>query len=102
MATSPEGTAVSQQLTVELPDHVYQSLADEAATAGKTVAEVAGERLAHGPPPFGSRLRKWAGSADSDQRIAPPVGSPTEPLLLTRPGTVYGSLTREEIYDDID
>lgn len=56
---------MSQQLTLEVPDEVYRSLADEAATAGKTVAEVAGERLARKPAVFGSRLRKWAGSADS-------------------------------------
>lgn len=41
---------MSHQLTLEVPDEVYQSLADEAATAGKTVAEVAGERLAQATP----------------------------------------------------
>ncbi|MFO0850352.1 MAG: hypothetical protein U0871_17600 [Gemmataceae bacterium] len=56
---------MSQQLTLEVPDEVYQALADEAATAGKTVAEVAGERLAKPPATKpGSGLLAMAGTFD--------------------------------------
>ena len=57
---------MSQQLTLEVPDEVYQSLADEASAAGKTVAEVAGDRLsqAAGAKP-GDLLRSICGIVDT-------------------------------------
>ncbi len=53
---------MSQTLTVDVSDEVYAGLAAEATARGKSVTEVAGDRLA--APPAGRFLR-WAGSADS-------------------------------------
>ena len=55
---------MSQPLTLDVPDEVYQSLAAEAASTGKTLEQVAGGRLS-GPPPLGPLISRWAGTADS-------------------------------------
>ena len=61
---------MSQTLTLDVPDEVYQALAAEAAAAGKSVTQVAGDRLAVTPPPAsvavkpGELLLKHAGTFD--------------------------------------
>ena len=55
---------MTHQLTLEVPDAVYQPLLQKAQVTGQTVEAVAGACLAasveNGAP--GSRLRKWAGA----------------------------------------
>ena len=54
---------MTHQLTLEVPDEIYQPLLQKAQVTGQTVEAVAGACLAasveNGAP--GSRLRKWAG-----------------------------------------
>jgi hypothetical protein len=55
---------MTHQLTIDLPDEVYQPLLQRAQATGRTVEAVAKESLAdsiRGVPP-GSRLRPLAGS----------------------------------------
>ena len=58
---------MTHQLNLELPDDVYQPLAQHAQATGQTVEALAQAHLAkavqHGVP--GSRLRRWAGVFDS-------------------------------------
>ena len=55
------------QVILNLPDAVYKPLADLATEAGRTVEDVAQSQLAESLQRDwpGSRLRKWAGKADS-------------------------------------
>lgn len=53
---------MSQTLTLDVPDDVYAGLAAEATASGKSVAEVAGDRLAIGRP--GDLLLRNAGTFD--------------------------------------
>lgn len=55
------------QLTLELPDDVFQPLAAKAQELGKTVEAAATACLAETlrPAAPGSRLRRWAGAFDS-------------------------------------
>lgn len=58
---------MSQTLTLDVPDEVYQALAAEAAASGKSVTEVAADRLVTPPPsPVkpGELLLKHAGTFD--------------------------------------
>jgi len=59
---------MTHQLTLEVPDEIYQPLLQKAQVMGQTVEAVAGACLAEsvGNAVPGSRLRKWAGAFASD------------------------------------
>jgi hypothetical protein len=58
---------MTHELTLEVPDEIYQPLLQKAQATGQTVEAVAQACLAEsvGPGAPGSRLRKWAGAFDS-------------------------------------
>jgi len=55
------------QLTLDLPDEVYQPLVQKAQATGQTVEAVASDCLTDSVQQLtpGSRLRRWAGALDS-------------------------------------
>ena len=55
---------MTHQLTVEIPEDVYQPLSEQAQATGKTVEAVAAACLAESvrQDKPGSRLRRWAGA----------------------------------------
>jgi hypothetical protein len=58
------GSAVTHQLTLEVPEEVYRPLLERARATGQTVEDVARACLADSVQKAapGSPLRKWAGS----------------------------------------
>jgi hypothetical protein len=66
MRATVEGTAMSRQVTIELPDALLERIEAEAAAVGKTAAAVIAERVVRAserPPGYG-RLRELAGCFD--------------------------------------
>lgn len=58
---------MSHQLTIDVPDEVYQPLFAKAEAAGQTAESLALELVAKGIAPItrGELLRKWFGAFDS-------------------------------------
>jgi hypothetical protein len=58
---------MTHQITIELPDEVYQPLVQRAQATGDSVEKLAGDVLAESVQMEvpGSRLRKWAGAFSS-------------------------------------
>lgn len=59
---------MTHQLTIEVPDDVFQPLVERAQAAGQSPEAVALNLVSEGvrPPAPGSRLLKWAGAFQSD------------------------------------
>lgn len=76
------------QLTVEIPDNVYQPLLQKAKDRGQTVELMAQECLTALVQPVapGSRLRKWAGALASG---------------ITDVGTRHDDYIGQALYDEL-